>query len=150
MKPIAGFAIAVLFTASALRPATPADERTDAQIEAIVRDYLAHAGDVAANDRFWSADLVYTDSLGGRSGKKDVLDSVAAARASRGDEVFTHEAKDMRVHRYGDSAVVAFTLLAHAAEGSAIRTRTHMITAVLHRERGTWRSVAWQSTDPRP
>ena len=140
-------AVALFAVAARAAPASNAE----ADITRVLREYLADTDDVAANERFWADDLIYTDAHGNRSGKKDVLEAVASAKSGRpSGKTFTHEARDIRVHRYGDTAVVALTLLAHITEAGKTTTIPHAITGVFHREAGSWRAVAWQSADLPP
>ncbi len=64
------------------------------------------------HDRFWAEDLIYTRSSGRRIAKTDVMSDVRSAPAPKpGDPTTTYSAEDIRIQRYGNTAVVAFRLI---------------------------------------
>ena len=44
-------------------------------LSAILDNFLAHAGELAAHERFWADDLVYTSSRGTRTAKAEIMAS---------------------------------------------------------------------------
>jgi hypothetical protein len=61
-----------------------------------------------------------------------------------------HERHDLRVRRYGDTAVIVGGLTNHLTEpGGGIRVIEAMVTQVAFREGGAWRFVAFQITPRR-
>jgi hypothetical protein len=63
---------------SALSAAPPAPDA--AELTKLLKDFLAGASrnDLAAHERFWTEDLIYTGSVGRRFGKADILREVRA------------------------------------------------------------------------
>ncbi|MDQ2659830.1 MAG: nuclear transport factor 2 family protein, partial [Verrucomicrobiota bacterium] len=86
-----------------------------AALTKLLQDFLAGAGrnDAAMHERFWADDLIYTGSVGRRIGKADILREVRAEPPSKpGDESTDYAAEDIRIQQYGDTAIVAFRLVA--------------------------------------
>ncbi len=85
-----------------------------AELRKLLTEFLAGASrnDAAMHDRFWAEDLIYTRSSGRRIAKTDVMSDVRSAPAPRpGDPTTTYSAEDIRIQRYGNTAVVAFRLI---------------------------------------
>lgn len=127
----------------------PADA---AQIRQMLTDFLAGASrdDIAAHQRFWADDLVYTSSSGRRFGKDEILRAVrnAELEPSQGPTP-EYSAENVSIRIYGDAAVLAFRLLGitQAAEGAgAPRVENYFNTGTLVRRDGEWQVVAWQAT----
>ena len=120
------------------------------QIEALVRNFLNGAGanDVAAHERFWADDLIYTGSSGAVRTKAEILKNVreAAAKPDPTEPKMTYDAEDMTIHEYGDFAVVNFRLVARGEDNGKPQIRYFRNTGTLHRVNGQWRVVAWQAT----
>lgn len=114
----------------------------------LLDDFLAGASsnDIAAHQRFWSDDLVYTSSTGERYGKADIISSMQAASDAKTDEpamVYGREALLVRV--YGDAAVVTFRLTGTRQSGPPTVVRFYNTGTFLLRD-GEWRAIAWQAT----
>jgi hypothetical protein len=125
-----------------------ADTQTAAPDEpvltAMLHAFLAGASrnDAQAHDRFWSEKLVYTSSGGERFGKADIMDGMSQAN----DEVTTvYSAEDIRTQQFGDTAVVAFRLVARPVAGDEA-PMGFFNTGTFVREQGLWKVVAWQAT----
>src|SRR3954465_15233980 len=105
-------------------PALPAQTAPDAaELTKLLQDFLAGASknDIAMHDRFWADELVYTSALGRRKGKADIMrelrgetgKSPAPAATPTPDEGTTvYTAEEIRIQQYGDTAIVAFKLVA--------------------------------------
>ena len=130
------------FDARASGPAPAAGELTR-----LLQEFLAGASrnDVAAHERFWADDLIYTRSAGERIGKADILESLRAEPAASGEPAVVFSAEDIRIQQYGDTAVVAFRLVGRTA-GEASAPMQYLNTGTFVRRNGEWRAVAWQST----
>ena len=86
-----------------------------AELTKLLNDFLAGASrnDVAIHDRFWADDLIYTRSAGRRVNKAEVMHDVRSAPAPKPTDPKTvYTAEDIRIQQYGDTAVVAFRLVA--------------------------------------
>ena len=139
---------ALLAMAAAAAGAAPADDAAvlTKQLEAFLGS--ASRGDAAAHDRFWADDLIYTGSGGRRVGKADILRDVRATPAPRPDDPkTTFAAEDVRIHPYGDMAVVAFHLVGTTtrADGST-RVARYLNSGTFRKQNGQWRAVSWQAT----
>jgi len=123
-------------------PAPAAQELTE-----LLRDFLdgASRDEVAAHERFWADDLVYTSSAGKRTNKAEILASLRDAPETP-EEPLDYSAEDIRIRQYGDLAVVAFRLVGTPA-GTADKTPLYYLnTGTFLRRDGEWRAIAWQAT----
>jgi ketosteroid isomerase-like protein len=130
--------------------ASAAPTNDQQQIEKLVRDFLDGAGrnDIAAHERFWADDLVYTGASGTVRTKSEILKNVreAAAKPDPNEPKTSFTAEDMNVRLYGDFAVVNFRLVAQREEKSKAETRHFRNTGTLRRTNNEWRVIAWQAT----
>src|SRR5262244_191886 len=86
-----------------------------AELTKLLNDFLAGASrnDAAIHERFWAEDLIYTRSAGRRVNKAEVMHDVRTAPAPNPNDPKTvYTAEDIRIQQYGDTAVVAFRLVA--------------------------------------
>src|SRR5262249_1925801 len=130
--------------ASAQATAPNAEELTK-----LLNEFLAGAGrnDAGMHERFWADDLIYTGSSGRRIGKADILRDVRSAPAPKpGDPTTVYTAEDVRIQQYGDTAVVAFRLVATTTQGSTTQVSTFLNTGTFLRRGGKWQAVSWQAT----
>lgn len=113
-------------------------------LSAILDDFLAHAGELAAHERFWADDLVYTSSRGTRTTKAEILATFDEPenKSRRADPEYWGEDVDIRV--YGDTAVVAFRLVGKLPDGKG--TENYLNTGTFLKRDGIWKAVAWQAT----
>lgn len=128
--------------------AQSSSEGPDEILVALLDEFLAGASsnDIAAHQRFWSDDLVYTSSTGARYGKADILGSMQDASAAENDEpamVYGREALLVRV--YDDVAVITFRLVGTRQSEPPSTTRYYNTGTFLLRD-GEWRAIAWQAT----
>jgi len=121
-----------------------ADDDREA-IRAMLGDFLANVGDVAVHERFWGDDLVYTSSGGARFGRQDILHGMRAEEPGDADTPqTTYRGRDVDIRLYGDTAVLAFRLVATSpGDGAA---EQYFNTGTLVRRDGRWQVVAWQAT----
>ncbi len=129
--------------AGLLMTATPAvADNADAELTALLHDFLANVDTRAAHERLWAPDLIYTSSGGQRFGKATILESYAGDEPVQGS--VRYSAEDIRVQVYGDTAVVAFKLVADALEDEQVRY--FLNTGTFVKRDGRWQAVAWQAT----
>jgi hypothetical protein len=124
-------------------------------LEQKVRAFLAGASknDPAAHDSFWADDLIYTGSSGAVKSKQDIMKSVREANAqpAKDDDKSTYDAEDVKVHDYGDFAVVNFRLVQHAQENGKPVTNYYRNTGTFRRDGAQeWHVIAWQATKVAP
>lgn len=141
---VAFFGLAGLFLSCAA--AASADDIDT--ISAMLDEFLAHAGEAQAHERFWAEDLVYTSSRGTRTGKAEIMASFdnpdsAAARASGPN----YRAEDVEIRLYDDMAVLVFRLVGTTTNESGETDVQHYFnTGTLQKRDAGWQVVAWQAT----
>jgi ketosteroid isomerase-like protein len=121
----------------------------DAELTKLLKDFLAGASrsDLAAHERFWAEDLIYTGSVGRRLGKADILREVRAEGASKpGEEKTNYSAEDIRIQQYGDTAVVAFRLVGATTKGDKTEVANYLNSGTFLKRGGKWQVVNWQAT----
>jgi len=113
----------------------------------LLRDFLdgASRNDLAAHQRFWADDLVYTSSAGSRTNKAEILASLKEP-PDPAEEPLAYSAEDVRIHQYGNMAVVAFRLVGTPAGKAGGSPLYYLNTGTFLRRDGEWRAVAWQAT----
>jgi len=116
-----------------------------AELTKLLNDFLAGASrnDVAVHESFWADDLIYTRSAGRRVNKAEVLHDVRTAPAPKPTDPKTiYTAEDIRIQQYGDTAVVAFRLVATTEKSVA----NLLNSGTFVKRNGKWQVVNWQST----
>ena len=120
------------------------------ELTRMLNEFLAGAGrnDVAAHDRFWAEDVIYTRSAGVRTNKPDLMKGVRAAPAAKpGDPVTVYTAEDIKIQQYGNAAVVAFKLVGNTTKADGTKSvSNHLNTGTFIKRSGKWQVVAWQAT----
>lgn len=114
----------------------------------MLREFLdgASRNDVAAHERFWADDLIYTRSAGVRMGKAQILENARSGPTAPPAEPTRYSAEDIRIQQYGDTAVVAFRLVGATGSGEKAEILQFLNTGTFVKRGGEWRVVAWQST----
>src|SRR5687767_14723081 len=119
------------------------------ELTKLLNDFLAGASrnDATIHDRFWAEDVIYTGSAGKRRGKSDIMKDVRSAPAPEpGDPTTVYDAEDIRIQQYGNTAIVAFRLVATTQKGSASDTMNYLNSGTFLKRDGRWQVVNWQST----
>ena len=146
MKNIASSVLLVLLLAgSAFAQAAP----DAAELTKLLNDFLAGASrnDAAVHERFWADDLIYTRSAGRRVNKAEVMHDVRTAPAPKPTDPKTvYTAEDIRIQQYGDTAVVAFRLVATTDVGGSKQVANLLNSGTFVKRDGKWQVVNWQST----
>jgi len=133
-------------------PASPSGTAPDGDaLKQLLKEFLDGAGrnDLAVHDRFWADELIYTRSAGQRLSKADILRDIKAEAATpkKSDEgVTTYGAEDVRVLQYGNTAVVAFRLVATIKKESTTEVTNYFNTGTFVKRDNKWQAVAWQAT----
>ena len=120
-----------------------------AELTRLVKEFLAGASrnDAAVHERFWAEDLIYTGSTGRRVGKADIMRDVRAAPAPKPTDPTTlYGAEDVRIQQYGDTAVVAFRLVATTERGGKSEVASFLNSGTFLKRKGKWQVVSWQAT----
>jgi Domain of unknown function (DUF4440) len=146
MKKIPLLATLILITAGAVFAQTAPDA---AELTRLLNEFLAGASrnDAAIHDRFWADDLIYTRSAGRRVTKADVMRDVRNARPPKpGDPATIYTAEDIRIQQYGDTAIVAFRLVASTDSAGVKQVSNLLNSGTFVKRDGKWQVVNWQST----
>lgn len=142
---LVGLLLATLSAGLQAEPAPAAPELTK-----LLKEFLAGASrnDAAMHERFWADDLIYTASAGRRFGKTDLLREVKDENASAkpGADNPTYSAEDVQIHQYGNTAVVAFRLVATSSDKGKKSVNNYLNTGTFVKRDGQWQAVAWQAT----
>jgi len=148
MKRILFTSLSLLLIATTLPAQTAPDA---AELTRLLQDFLAGASknDIAMHDRFWADELVYTSALGRRKNKADIMrelreETKATPKPDEGTAVYT--AEDIRIQQYGDTAVVAFRLVATTDKAGAKTVANYFNTGTFLKRNGKWQVIAWQAT----
>ena len=148
MKRILLSFLSLLLIAPALSAQTTPDS---AELTKLLNDFLAGASknDIAMHDRFWADELVYTSALGRRKSKPDIMrelreETKATPKPEEGTAVYT--AEDIRIQQYGDTAVVAFRLVANTDKAGTKTVANYFNTGTFLKRNSKWQVIAWQAT----
>ena len=120
-----------------------------AELTKLLKDFLAGASrnDLAAHERFWADDLIYTGSVGRRLGKADILREVRAEGPPKpGSETTSYTAEDIRIQQYGTTAIVAFRLVGTTVKGDKTEVANYLNSGTFLKRDGKWQVVNWQAT----
>ncbi len=91
--------------------------------------------------------MIYTSAKGVRKGKSDILREVRAEPPPKpGDETTIYTAEDIRIQQYGDTAVVAFRLVATTEKEGKKEVANYLNTGTFLMRAGKWQAIAWQAT----
>ena len=117
-------------------------------LTAMLNEFLAGAGIAEVHERFWADDLIYTSSRGTRTTKAEIMASFNAPESEENEDDDTpdpvYTAEDVQIQVYGDTAVVAFKLVATPPDATVVLT--YFNTGTFLRRNGKWQVVAWQAT----
>ncbi|MFA0811375.1 nuclear transport factor 2 family protein [Microbulbifer epialgicus] len=118
-----------------------ADDRQE--LQKLLHNFIANAADSAeAHKRFWAEDLIYTSSAGKRFGKGQIMRGM---ENPSGETVsVTYAAEDVDIRLLGDTAVVAFQLVAN--DHASGKTSHYLNTGTFVKRQGKWQVLAWQAT----
>jgi ketosteroid isomerase-like protein len=132
----------LLLAAAVAQPAAPDAE----ELTRLLTFFLdgASRNDIAAHERFWADELVYTRSAGVRTNKAEILAGLRAGSAPA-EPPTAYSAEDVRIQQYGDTAIVAFRLVGRVG-GTSPETLHFLNTGTFLKRNGEWRAVAWQAT----
>lgn len=155
MKLFATSILAILLLAGI--SSVPAADDDAANLQSMLDEFLANTATVAAHERFWADDLIYTSSSGTRTNKTEIIEGMREAEAQASDSdaepSIAYRAEDVRIQVYGSTAIVAFRLLAELP-GATAGTNQYLNTGTFLKRGDQWQAVAWQATrippDPEP
>jgi len=139
---------AVLAFMPAIAAPQTAGDTTAQKLTAQLRQFLVDAaqGNVAGFQSFFADDVIYTRSAGVVTNKPEILKNVSNLQPTP-ESKSTYSAEDITVHDYGDTAIVAFQLVARTEHADGrVETANYRNTGTFLRRNGRWQVVAWQST----
>ena len=119
------------------------------ELTRLLNEFLAGAsrGDAAIHERFWADDLIYTRSAGRRVTKADILRDLRNTPAPKpGDPATVYTGEDIRIQQYGDTAIVAFRLVATTDSAGTKSVANLLNSGTFLKRNGKWQVVNWQST----
>lgn len=120
-----------------------ADDR--AELTALLAEFLdgATRNDPAVHDKYWAEELIYTSSAGRRFGKAELMQGVNSRGELPAAEInMRYSSEDLQILQYGDTAVVAFTLVGTSAQ----ETLRFVNSGTFVKRNGKWQAVNWQAT----
>ena len=139
-------AIVILIAACSAFAQTAPDA---AELTKLLNEFLAGAsrGDAAIHERFWADDLIYTRSAGRRTTKAEILRELRNAPPPKpGEPTTIYTAEDIRIQQYGDTAIVAFRLVATSDVAGTKSVANLLNSGTFLKRNGKWQVVNWQST----
>lgn len=120
-----------------------ADYRAD--LTALLAEFLdgATRNDPAVHNKYWAEELIYTSSAGRRFGKAELMQGVNSRGELPAAEInMRYSSEDLQILQYGDTAVVAFTLVGTSAQ----ETLRFLNSGTFVKRNGKWQAVNWQAT----
>lgn len=151
MKRVLSSVVVMLALAIGLQAQSTPDA---AELTKLLKEFLGGASrnDAAIHDRFWAEDLIYTGSSGRRVGKADIMRGLRAAPAAKPGAARTvYDAEDIRIQQYGDTAIIAFRLVARTERDGRTDIAKYLNSGTFLKREGKWQVVNWQATKmPRP
>ncbi|KKO45277.1 hypothetical protein WG68_11165 [Arsukibacterium ikkense] len=116
-----------------------------AELTALLAEFLdgATRNDPAIHNKYWADELIYTSSAGTRFDKAFLMQSVTSRGELKPDDIgMRYSSEDVQILQYGDTAVIAFTLVGK----SATETLRFLNSGTFIRKNGHWQAVNWQAT----
>ncbi len=141
--------VLLLISFGVIAQTAPSPAKDEAELTKLLNEFLAGASrnDAAVHDRFWAEDVIYTGSAGRRRGKTDIMHDVRSAPAPKpGDPTTVYTAQDIRIQQYGDTAIVAFRLVATTVKDAKTDVMNYLNSGTFVKRKGKWQVVNWQST----
>lgn len=120
-----------------------------AALTQLLKEFLegASRNDPAVHERFWAPDLIYTRSAGVRIGKADIIRDLRSAPPRKPeDPKTTYTGEDIRIQQYGDTAIVAFRLVATTESAGTKQVANLLNSGTFVKRDGKWQVVNWQLT----
>ena len=144
MQRLLSSVVAVLFVSITAFSQTAPDAP---ELTKLLNDFLAGAGrnDAAMHDRFWADDLIYTGGAG-RRGKAEIMKDVRSSPTVIREQRTTYSAEEIRIQQYGNTAIVAFRLVAKVERRDDVDITHHFNTGTFLKRGGKWQVVSWQAT----
>jgi len=142
--------------AQTARPSAAQPRDAKAEVTALLHEFLGKVGSPAMHQGFWADDVIYVSNAGVARTKADILKGLKAeepAAASQGGAATTappaagYSAEDVVVRQFGETVVLNFRLVQHAAGQPDTSFRN---SGVFVLRGGRWQVVSWQATRVAP
>lgn len=104
----------------------------------------ASYNDPEIHERFWAEDLIYTGSAGDRTNKMQIMSEMTNPADYSTEPEVKYHGEDVQVNIYGETAVVAFKLV--AVNAASEERMEYYNTGTFVKRNGEWKVVAWQAT----
>lgn len=102
----------------------------------------------AGFERFFADDVIYTGSNGLVHTKAEIMRSLSGPKpTSAATKTENYSAQDILVHDFGNTAIVAFRLVARTQQADGkVDISYYRDTGTFLRRSGRWQVIAWQAT----
>ena len=142
--------IGLFLTSSAQAQQQSPRSGTVRELTDMLNQFLSDAGNnnLAGFDRFFANDVIYTGSNGLVHTKAEMMASMQNSKRSSADKnTESYSAEHIVVHDFGDTAIVAFQLVAHTKHPDGkVEISNYRDTGTFLRRNGRWQVIAWQAT----
>jgi hypothetical protein len=125
-----------------------AQHQDDKQVlSELLNEFLEGASysDPEIHDRFWADDLIYTGSAGNRTTKPEMMSGMPETADYDEEPEVKYHGEEVQINLYGNTAVVAFKLVA-VDQSSLAERMEYYNTGTFIKRSGEWKAVAWQAT----
>ncbi|BBM02299.1 nuclear transport factor 2 family protein [Microbulbifer sp. GL-2] len=113
------------------------------ELQKLLHSFIGNAADsVKAHKHFWAEDLIYTSSSGQRFGKSQIMQGME--NPSTEPVTVSYTAEDVDIRLLGDTAVIAFKLVAN--DTAKVEISNYFNTGTFVKRNGKWQVLAWQAT----
>lgn len=145
-------AFGLLLASTAWAQATPKAQpsNTTRELTTMLNQFM---GDASSNnragfERFFADDVIYTGSNGMVHTKADIMRSLSAPKpTSAASKTEGYSAQDILVHDFGNTAIVAFQLVARTQQADGkVEISHYRDTGTFLKRNGRWQVIAWQAT----
>jgi hypothetical protein len=119
------------------------------ELTSLLEDFLAGASEnnIQIHDRFWADDLIYTSSSGNRMTKDDIMDNLKnPPDSNQNGPSPVYSAEDILIQQYGNTAIVAFKLVAVTDNGDKKEITEYLNSGTFLKRNEIWQVVNWQAT----
>jgi hypothetical protein len=142
--------------AQTARPSPAPQRDAQAEVTALLHEFLAKVGSPAMHQRFWADDVIYVSNAGVVRTKADILKGMKAeepeARAGTGAAAPAataggYSAEDVVVRHFGETVVLNFRLVQRTPGQPDTSFRN---SGVFVLRDGRWQVLSWQATRVAP
>ena len=114
-------------------------------LKELLTEFLASTEQFDMHNRFWAEELIYTSSGGQRITKQVILADLKKTVEHSNDQPSYH-AENIDIRLLGDTAIVAFKLIANVNNGESSGMQEYFNTGTFIKRNKQWQAIAWQAT----